>query len=180
MALLETAAAPRRRRIGLTPMIDVVFLLLVFFMLASRFGVEGAVPISAAGSGGGGYEGAPRLVEARPDGFRLNGVALDPAALAAAMANANQKDIILLRDLPVIARADQYVGWRHSMKGTLLATSTATDDETLCGTRGLPGRGAGKARRCDVMHPFGIACALIGGTQSCFNVHLVCASIATV
>ena len=79
MALLETAAAPRRRRIGLTPMIDVVFLLLVFFMLASRFGVEGAVPISAAGSGGGGYEGAPRLVEARPDGFRLNGVALHSA-----------------------------------------------------------------------------------------------------
>lgn len=86
MALLATAAAPRRRRIGLTPMIDVVFLLLVFFMLASRFGVEGAVPISAAGSGGGGYEGAPRLVEARPDGFRLNGVALDPAALTARLA----------------------------------------------------------------------------------------------
>ena len=86
MALLETAAAPRRRRIGLTPMIDVVFLLLVFFMLASRFGVEGAVPISAAGSGGGGYEGAPRLVEARPDGFRLNGVALDPAALTERLA----------------------------------------------------------------------------------------------
>ena len=86
MALLETAAAPRRRRIGLTPMIDVVFLLLVFFMLASRFGVEGAVPISAAGSGGGGYEGAPRLVEARPDGFRLNGVALGPAALTERLA----------------------------------------------------------------------------------------------
>ncbi len=29
------AAAPRRHRIGLTPLIDVVFILLVFFMLAS-------------------------------------------------------------------------------------------------------------------------------------------------
>lgn len=32
------SAAPVRRRIGLTPLIDVVFLLLMFFMLASTFG----------------------------------------------------------------------------------------------------------------------------------------------
>lgn len=83
MALLASAAPPRRRRIGLTPMIDVVFLLLVFFMLASRFGSEGAAPVSAAGTGAGGYTGAPRLVEALPDGFRLNGVALAPDALTA-------------------------------------------------------------------------------------------------
>lgn len=35
----------QRRRPGLTPLIDVVFLLLVFFMLASRFGAEGALPL---------------------------------------------------------------------------------------------------------------------------------------
>ena len=35
---MKFAAAPTRRRPSLTPMIDVVFLLLVFFMLATRFG----------------------------------------------------------------------------------------------------------------------------------------------
>ncbi|MEE2672314.1 MAG: biopolymer transporter ExbD [Myxococcota bacterium] len=35
----------KRRQASLTPLIDVVFLLLVFFMLASRFDVEGALPL---------------------------------------------------------------------------------------------------------------------------------------
>jgi biopolymer transport protein ExbB len=39
-----------RRRISLTPMIDVVFLLLVFFMLAARFGQDQALPL-AIGTG---------------------------------------------------------------------------------------------------------------------------------
>lgn len=40
----------RRRGPGLTPLIDVVFLLLVFFMLASRFEVESALPLHVSGS----------------------------------------------------------------------------------------------------------------------------------
>jgi len=35
----------KRRKPSLTPLIDVVFLLLVFFMLASRFDVEGSLPL---------------------------------------------------------------------------------------------------------------------------------------
>lgn len=38
--------------IGLTPLIDVVFLLLIFFMLASTFLKFSAMPISGAKSGG--------------------------------------------------------------------------------------------------------------------------------
>ena len=38
-------SARKRRKPGLTPLIDVVFLLLVFFMLASRFDVEGSLPL---------------------------------------------------------------------------------------------------------------------------------------
>ena len=79
-------AAPRRRRTpSLTPMIDVVFLLLVFFMLASQFGRVGALPI-AAGGGSARYEGAPRLVEVLPAGLRLNGRAVAEAALPGALA----------------------------------------------------------------------------------------------
>jgi biopolymer transport protein ExbD len=78
-------AAPRpRRRPSLTPMIDVVFLLLVFFMLAARFGIGGSVPVTQPGSVA--YEGPPRLVTVAPGGVALNGVPLDDAALADALA----------------------------------------------------------------------------------------------
>jgi biopolymer transport protein ExbD len=74
-------AAPRpRRRISLTPMIDVVFLLLVFFMLAARFGAEQAIPLRI-GAGAGEWEGPPRLVDVLPEGQRLNGVPVTPEAL---------------------------------------------------------------------------------------------------
>ena len=55
----------RRRRPSLTPMIDVVFLLLIFFMLVARFGVDKVIDInlpSALGQSSQ-YEGVPRLVE---------------------------------------------------------------------------------------------------------------------
>ena len=75
---------PRRRgrRPSLTPMIDVVFLLLVFFMLAARFGIEARVPLVLASPGAGeAWVGPPRLVEVLPEGQRLNGVALDMSDL---------------------------------------------------------------------------------------------------
>lgn len=78
-------AAPRQaRRPGLTALIDVVFLLLVFFMLASRFGLPAAVPLAAAG--GAAWEGPPRLVTVRPGAVLVNGVAApDPAAALGAL-----------------------------------------------------------------------------------------------
>lgn len=71
------AFAPRRaaRRPSLTPMIDVVFLLLVFFMLAARFGVDVTLPLSTAGSVAP-YEGPPRLVVIDPAGLSLNGISV--------------------------------------------------------------------------------------------------------
>lgn len=73
----------KRRKPSLTPMIDVVFLLLVFFMLAARFGVDKAIPLSPAVQGGGTYTGAPRLISVAPDGVRLNGTVVDRTALIA-------------------------------------------------------------------------------------------------
>lgn len=67
--------APRRaRRPGLTPMIDVVFLILVFFMLAARFSVETAIPITLGGGSVAEYSGPPRLIEVSEDLIALNGV----------------------------------------------------------------------------------------------------------
>ena len=75
---------PRRRaRISLTPLIDVVFILLVFFMLASSFLDWRSISLSstAAASGGGGVEGA-LLVDVGTDSVRLAGETMSPAALA--------------------------------------------------------------------------------------------------
>jgi biopolymer transport protein ExbD len=96
--MIRLGDPPPRRRPNLTPMIDVVFLLLVFFMLVSRFDMEGAVPVAVAGSGAG-YSGPPRLVEIGPDGLSLNGlpVALDALAEALVPLMQDPGDVVVLR-----------------------------------------------------------------------------------
>lgn len=88
----------RRRRMSLTPMIDVVFLLLVFFMLAARFGVEGTVSLSLGGTAAP-YEGPPRLVDIYPAEVRLNGVPVAADVLAASLRGLmkSPQDIVVLR-----------------------------------------------------------------------------------
>lgn len=76
-------APPRpRRKPSLTPMIDVVFLLLVFFMLAARFGQDMALPLSTAGGGDITWNGAPRLVTVQPETLLLNGTPVTAQTLA--------------------------------------------------------------------------------------------------
>lgn len=74
------------RRPALTPMIDVVFLLLVFFMLAARFGQDLGLALAPAGSASGAYSGPPRLVEFAGSAVWLNGVERDLSALPEALA----------------------------------------------------------------------------------------------
>ena len=95
---MNLARVIRRRRMSLTPMIDVVFLLLVFFMLAAQFGVEGSIALTI-GTGGAAYEGPPRLVEVSPDGVRLNGVPTEGPALIGALEQLSKSgdDVIVLR-----------------------------------------------------------------------------------
>ena len=84
--------------LNLTPMIDVVFLLLVFFMLASRFGVDQVLPLPLA-SGGSGYSGPPRLVDIRPETLQLNGREVSVDALIVALQGMTERpdDLIILR-----------------------------------------------------------------------------------
>lgn len=95
-----TFDSPRpRRKPSLTPMIDVVFLLLVFFMLASRFGSDAVVPLRLGGAAGADYSGPPRLIDVLPDGQRLNGVdhALEEVVLALRGLTDSGADTIVLR-----------------------------------------------------------------------------------
>ena len=75
----------RARRPSLTPLIDVVFLLLVFFMLASRFGVEAGLNLTVSTGGQARWEGPPRLIEIDGAAPRLNGVAYPPETLVLAL-----------------------------------------------------------------------------------------------
>lgn len=70
-------ARSRRRLISLTPLIDVVFILLVFFMLASSFLDWRSIALNApAGRTGSGMEGAI-LVRVGTSSLDLNGEPLD-------------------------------------------------------------------------------------------------------
>jgi biopolymer transport protein ExbD len=79
-------------------MIDVVFLLLVFFMLASRFGTGAVLPLPLA-AGGGEYSGPPRLVDISPSQIMLNGVPVTEESLASRLETLMQTpgDTVILR-----------------------------------------------------------------------------------
>ncbi|WP_241482271.1 ExbD/TolR family protein [Leisingera sp. ANG-Vp] len=87
-----------RKRLSLAPMIDVVFLLLVFFMLASQFGRDRVVPLATGGAGAA-YQGPPRLVLVTAEGLRLNGVPVEAEALAEQLAQLTREtsDAIVLQ-----------------------------------------------------------------------------------
>ncbi len=75
---------PRRALISLTPLIDVVFILLVFFMLASSFLDWRAISLQTprVASGGGAMEGAV-LVDIRAGDVRLSGQSMSVAEAVA-------------------------------------------------------------------------------------------------
>ena len=87
---MQFGSTPHRRRrlIGLTPLIDVVFILLLFFMLASQFHQWRAMTIGATGTPGNGEAAPAVLVRVHGDGsLDLNG---EPVAVHALTAHLQQ------------------------------------------------------------------------------------------
>lgn len=78
-------------------MIDVVFLLLIFFMLAARFGMPVAEPLRLAAPGPGvTWQGPPRLVTITPDAVLLNGQpSADLVTDLSALMTSDQDTVIL-------------------------------------------------------------------------------------
>lgn len=111
-SLHSLANSGRRRRtlIRLTPLIDVVFILIVFFMLASSFSdwraIELTTPEGAAT--GASMEGA-LLVEVRRDGLRLSGETVSPDTLVSRIEEraALRPDLrVLVKPLPGVPLQD--------------------------------------------------------------------------
>ncbi|MBQ2259818.1 MAG: biopolymer transporter ExbD [Loktanella sp.] len=76
----------RRRRLSLTSLIDVIFLLLLFFMLSSTFTRYGDLPFLAATGGAGAAETAtPVFLRVQPDSILLNVAEVTLADLPAAL-----------------------------------------------------------------------------------------------
>lgn len=91
----------RRRRLTLTPLIDVVFLLLIFFMLLARFQTEGGIDL-ALGGGRDGYTGPPRVIDVTPATTFLNGqphsLEVLPDALRPLVASGDDTVVLRARD----------------------------------------------------------------------------------
>ncbi len=100
--MIQLNTAIRRRRPSLTPMIDVVFLLLIFFMLVARFGIDKVIDINLPSALGHNsqYEGAPRLVEIMSGKIvSLNGteIPLDQLSSKLSKLMPNPNALIILR-----------------------------------------------------------------------------------
>lgn len=84
---LERTPARAGRAISLTPLIDVVFILLLFFLLASHFDQWGALQLDTGASlatNPSAAEAQASLLRLHADGaLELDGEALDPAHLGA-------------------------------------------------------------------------------------------------
>lgn len=76
----------QRRKLSLTSLIDVIFLLLLFFMLSSTFSHYSEVDLTTAGAGQpGAAEVRPIFVQLREDSLRVNAREVDLAGLADAL-----------------------------------------------------------------------------------------------
>ncbi|MEB8385660.1 biopolymer transporter ExbD [Rhodobacteraceae bacterium KMM 6894] len=88
----------KRRKLSMTSLIDVIFLLLLFFMLSSTFSRFAEVELSAAGAGQGATADKPVFVSLATDRLRLNGSETDLSELSEAFTEyrANDKPLNVL------------------------------------------------------------------------------------
>lgn len=94
----------RRRRMSMTSLIDVIFLLLLFFMLSSTFSRFAEIEIAAAGAGRGApSDNPPVFVQLYPDRISVNAVdypldQINDTPLAEGSEDKPVKAIVALRD----------------------------------------------------------------------------------
>ncbi|WP_223814263.1 ExbD/TolR family protein [Roseicitreum antarcticum] len=100
------APAIRRRRLSMTSLIDVIFLLLLFFMLSSTFARQGELPLDLAMGGAAQTPQTPPLfVQLREDGLRLNGTEASVDVMNAALQDAEAGMVLVSMAPGITAQA---------------------------------------------------------------------------
>lgn len=98
----------KRRRLSMTSLIDVIFLLLLFFMLTSTFSKFSEVELSAAGSGASVFSDSPPLfIKLGHDQISLNGNDVALAAIQTSMLNEVAEGTTLLISLELGVHAQR-------------------------------------------------------------------------
>ena len=109
---VDAVASGHRRRMSLTSLIDVIFLLLLFFMLTATFSRFGDVELTTGGGAAGTAE-ISRLVfvQLREDGVTLNGqtIALERLGAELAALNADGRTDAIILSVRADATAQQLV-----------------------------------------------------------------------
>lgn len=94
----------RRGAVGLTSLIDVIFLLLLFFMLTTSFSRQTDVSLVTASAGTGAPGAVPPLfLRLTKDGLSLNGQSLPLVRLPAKLASQNHGADVLLSVTPDVS-----------------------------------------------------------------------------
>ncbi|MHA7777328.1 ExbD/TolR family protein [Roseibium sp. M-1] len=86
----------RRRPVGLTSLIDVIFLLLLFFMLASSFTRYQSLDISSGGEGGGADVKPAYLRIHSAEKIDLNGKSLEKSEMQVRFAELKAESIVAI------------------------------------------------------------------------------------
>ncbi|NYS26095.1 biopolymer transporter ExbD [Rhodobacteraceae bacterium 2376] len=110
----------------MTSLIDVIFLLLLFFMLSSTFARQGELPLDLAmGGAANAPETPPTFVQLHEDGLRLDAVPTTANALRASLAERDEGLVLLALGEGVSAQAFAEMlhllqglpGWRLAVLG---------------------------------------------------------------
>ncbi|MAW88024.1 MAG: biopolymer transporter ExbD [Phyllobacteriaceae bacterium] len=91
-------SAARRPGVNLTPIMDVVFILVIFFMLAAQFVRQAEQPLALAPAGdaaAASQAAAPQILALSGPGFTLDGEPVAEGELAAALAGDPDRPLIV-------------------------------------------------------------------------------------
>lgn len=95
----------RARALSMTSLIDVIFLLLLFFMLSSTFSRFAELPLTGAAGGGQPVPDAKVLfLRLSPDEVMLNGRIIDMQALPERLHEEGEHDLLVALNGPVTAQ----------------------------------------------------------------------------
>jgi len=123
-----------RAKIGLTPLIDVIFILLIFFMLATRFDVWQALDVSAGKAAHAESDVRPlHLIVTGEGRYELGGETLEAAGVTARLAAALREE-----DRPVFIEPGEGAAFAALIKAADMARAAGATNLAFVDKAGAP------------------------------------------